>query len=159
MINFQGQLVVVNSQLDHIQMQEWHTILYFISSISFTHNFDKIAWKWEASEIFSFRSLHKFLNFRGIAPIRPMLWWSLSIPYKIRIFMWLLTKNKILTKVKLHSKGWRGSTQCHLCSGIEDVNHFFSVVSFCTKNLVLDGSHYILFQRMDLNYWHYWIFL
>ena len=62
-----------------------------------------------------------------------MLWWSLPIPYKIRIFMWLLAKNKILTKVKLQSKGWQGNTQCHFCSGVEDVNHLFLLYPFVQK--------------------------
>lgn len=114
-------------------MQEWHIILYFISTISFTHDFDQLSWKWEVSGCFSVRSRYKFLNFKGIAPIRPLLLWSLPIPYKIRVFMWLLTKNKILTKVKLQSKGWTGNTQCHFCSGVEDVNHLFLLCPFIQK--------------------------
>lgn len=92
--------------------REWTHILHTLSTISFTHDYDKLSWKWEASAVFSVKSLYRFLNFGGIKISQAMLWWQVPLPHKIKIFMWLMTKNKILTKVNLRKKGWKGSVQC-----------------------------------------------
>lgn len=34
----------------------------------------------------------------------PLFWWDLLVPLKIKIFMWLLSSNKILTKYRLIKK-------------------------------------------------------
>lgn len=39
--------------------------------------------------------------------------------------MWLVTKDKILTKVNLQKKGWSGDVSCQFCNCPEDVNHLF----------------------------------
>lgn len=53
-----------------------------------------------------------------------MLWWNVPAPIKIRIFMWLTSKKKILTKDKLIKKGWKG-TKCQLCDKIETIDYLF----------------------------------
>ena len=97
----------------------------FRSTISFTHSQDKVAWRWESSGIFSVRSLYSILNFRGVLVAHPMLWWTIPIPPKIQIFMWLACQHKILTKDVLHSKGWTGPLLCRFCDQPETANHLF----------------------------------
>lgn len=39
--------------------------------------------------------------------------------------MWLMSKNKILTKMNLLDKGWQGDSSCQFCPMNEDSNHLF----------------------------------
>ena len=88
-------------------------------------NHPPLKWRWSASGLFTVKSLYQFLNFRGITLTQPMLWWNLKIPPKIKVFMWLVQKRKILTKSQLIKRGWTGPTHCHFCQEYETVNHLF----------------------------------
>lgn len=63
-----------------------------------------------------------------------MLWWKVPIAVKIRIFMWLTHKNRILTKDNLKKKGWKGTDTCHFCNNPESINHLFVSCPF-TKHI------------------------
>jgi zinc-binding in reverse transcriptase len=56
--------------------------------------------------------------------------WHSQIPLKIQIFLWLVRKNKILTKKKLLKGGWQGSSQCVFCSDTKNINHLFIMYPF-----------------------------
>ena len=94
----------------------------------------------ESNGNFSVRSLYKILNFRGIAPKNALLWWTVPIPLKIRIFMWLTHKNKILTTDNLHKKGWTGPTKCQFCPQDESIQHLFVTCTFTKKIWFYMGS-------------------
>jgi hypothetical protein len=64
---------------------------------------------------------------------RNLVWLKLHIPPKIREFMWLVSKNKILTKQNLVKKGWIGLTNCHFCGLDEDVTHLFLTWPYVRK--------------------------
>ena len=92
---------------------------------SFTHNSDNIAWRWNTSGSFTVRSIYQILNFRGVNDNKFAVVWELPIPPKIRIFVWLLLNNRILTKKNLSKRGRPGNLTCHFCSEVEDTNHLF----------------------------------
>lgn len=69
--------------------------------------------------------MYMFFNFGGVQPVKPMLWWKLPVLLKIKVFMWLMCKNKILTKAKLQEKGRQGDLACQICSHLEDNNYLF----------------------------------
>lgn len=129
-IQSQGESVSFKRQFDEIMHTEWGDILQFISSMSFTHASDKLAWKWEMSGVFSVKSLYRFLNFGGVKVSHALLWWQIPVPHKIKVFMWLMTKNKILTKSNLRKRGWKGSVQCQFCHELESTNHLFLLCPF-----------------------------
>lgn len=56
---------------------------------------------------------------------KPLLWWKLPVPPKIRVFMWLVSKNRILIKHNLQKRGWTGNFYCHFCGMAEEVDHLF----------------------------------
>ena len=49
--------------------------------------------------------------------------WNLEIPLKIRIILWLLHRNSILTKSNLIKRGQIGNVQCHFYYDKEVVDH------------------------------------
>ena len=108
----------------------FRSLLCLISNVSFTHLQDKISWRWDSKGKYTTQSLYSMLNYSGILTAHSLIWWSLPIPPKIKIFMWLLSSNKLLTKSRLARKGWLGDTHCHFCSAVETRNHLFLTCPF-----------------------------
>ena len=48
-----------------------------------------------------------------------------KLPLKIKIFMWLVEKNSILTRDNLTRRGWHRDKRCNFCLENESVNHLF----------------------------------
>jgi len=51
--------------------------------------------------------------------------WKAKIPYKIKIFVWLLEQNAILTKDNMIKRNWVGDPTCFFCSLPETRDHLF----------------------------------
>lgn len=50
--------------------------------------------------------------------------WKIKIPLRIKIFMWLAARNKVLTAEILQKRGWNGPSICVLCnSNTETLDH------------------------------------
>lgn len=69
-----------------------------------------------------------------------MLWRQVPIPIKIRVFMWLTSKNRILTLDNLLKKGWQGNNRCQFCHQPETINHLFVSCSFTKQIWFFIGS-------------------
>ena len=96
--------------------------------------------------------MYKMLNFGGVAADNPLLFWSFLVPPKIRVFIWLLSKNRILTKTNLNKRGWRGFQTCVFCSHIETVNHLFLECQFVKQIWFWMGqcqSHFLDWHNMN----------
>jgi zinc-binding in reverse transcriptase len=52
------------------------------------------------------------------------------MPLKIKIFVWLVRKKKVLTKMNLAKSGWIGSIQCVFYNMDESVHHLFVIYPF-----------------------------
>jgi hypothetical protein len=46
-------------------------------------------------------------------------------PKKLKVFMWLVEQNAILTKDNLLKKKWQGSPDCYMCGEPESMDHLF----------------------------------
>jgi hypothetical protein len=55
--------------------------------------------------------------------------WKAKIPLKIKVFMWLINQNAILTKDNMLKRNWQGDQHCKFCSSEESINHLFF---YCT---------------------------
>jgi hypothetical protein len=51
--------------------------------------------------------------------------WRLNVPLKIKIFIWYMKKEVVLTKDNLTRWNWTGSKQCNFCLGDESIQHLF----------------------------------
>lgn len=79
--------------------------------------------------------------------------WKGKVPPKIKIFLWLLVNNAILTKDNLRTRNWNGDPRCVFCDDIETVSHLFftchvarviwSIVAKCfgASNIPVDIHH------------------
>jgi hypothetical protein len=51
--------------------------------------------------------------------------WKIRIPLKIKVFLWLLCREAILTKDNLVKRNWKGNDKCCFCSNYETTQHLF----------------------------------
>ena len=58
--------------------------------------------------------------------------WKSKIPLKIKIFLWLLRNDGILTKSNLAKRGWQGNLDCPFCGSFESIDHLFVTCPFIT---------------------------
>lgn len=70
---------------------------------------DNIAWRWSSMGVFS---VHSFLSFEDINNTEFDSLWISKLPLKIKLFMQLVRKNRILTKDNLIKRGWIESDEC-----------------------------------------------
>jgi zinc-binding in reverse transcriptase len=70
-------------------------------------------------------SLYKFLNSGGIHVSLCRSIWKLPIPLKVKLFVSLALRNRILTRDNLLWRGWVGPNECPFCCCPETVDHLF----------------------------------
>jgi hypothetical protein len=51
--------------------------------------------------------------------------WKIKIAPKINFFLWLIAKDKILSKGNLKKRNWRGGCDCCICGVCESTDHLF----------------------------------
>jgi hypothetical protein len=100
------------------------------SGITLSENEDELLWiGGDSSGSLStknvYATLFSTLNQSTITGWRNQLW-KWNIQQKIKLFLWLAVKNKILTWNNLQLRGWKGPGRCHLCKrDSEDNAHLF----------------------------------
>jgi hypothetical protein len=85
---------------------------------------DFVKWTWEKFGTFSVKSMYNHLFSSEVNNPKKKLW-EAKIPMKVKIFMWLIDANAILTKDNLRRKNWQGDKRCFFCNIFESVEHLF----------------------------------
>lgn len=62
-------------------------------------------WKWTNNEIFSCASAYRIMHNSGLIVLNHEKLWKIKVPMKVRIFIWLMIDNKILTQQVLIYRG------------------------------------------------------
>lgn len=101
----------------------WEEVIQLASTIVFTDDPDILIWQFSSSGIYSLQSLYKGINFRGVLPVHEPAVWKLFIPPKVQIFLWLVTKNKILTRENIGKKVNLDNKECLFYAEPETTNH------------------------------------
>ena len=83
--------------------------------VNFTSDHDSVVWKVEITGRFSVKSVYNAMasddSGHSYSKIRKS-----KIPTKIKIFLWLLLNNAILTKDNLIKRKWVGDPVCYFCN-------------------------------------------
>lgn len=82
---------------------------------------DRIIWNL-GSKGFTVRSLYQKLKTQEI-PFPKKFLWKVKIPQRIKVFIWLMLKNSILTKDNLKARCYNGDTSCTFCAAQESIQH------------------------------------
>jgi zinc-binding in reverse transcriptase len=123
-----------NRSFNTILHQQLASLYNQLAQITLTTHNDIIIWRWSKIRIFSTSSCYNWLDFRGIQVCRFSSTWKSIIPLKIKVFLWLVRQNKILTKDNLIKKSWQGNSLCVFCNCQESTYHLFISLIFITFN-------------------------
>jgi zinc-binding in reverse transcriptase len=87
--------------------------------------YDIIQWRWHKLGLFSVHSFYKWLDFGGIINSEFDIVWGSKIPFKIKIFTWLVRRQIFLTKDQLLKRCWIADSCCDFYGQFEDIYHLF----------------------------------
>lgn len=116
---------VVRSQFN-LQNQSWHIrsisrmlqgdssselalLMNLLRPIKLNNGMDNFYWRFNTSSVFFVKSFYRFINNGDTLCSFSSCIWNLSTPLKVRIFVWLVIHNKILTVKNLLKKKLQGS--------------------------------------------------
>jgi hypothetical protein len=106
-------------------MNMWYNMLSIVEDLNLQEDDDQIIWSFSSNGKFSVQSLYAVINHRGVVPLYVSSVWKLKIPPRVQIFLWLLTKNKILTRDNVAKRREVSHKTCLFCNEPESVNHLF----------------------------------
>jgi hypothetical protein len=86
---------------------------------------DALIWQHHSSGIYSSQSMYSIINFRGVSPVYVPSVWKLTVPPRVQLFLWLLSKNKILTRDNLEKRRPLDDKTCVFCSEPKMACHLF----------------------------------
>jgi hypothetical protein len=109
----------------------WEEVVNIASSIELSGEEDELIWQFDSSGIYFSQSLYAVINFRGVTPVYVPAVWSLLIPPRVYFFLWLLSKNKLLTRDNLEKRKRVYDKTCLLCNEMETVRHLFYDCGSC----------------------------
>jgi hypothetical protein len=90
----------------------------YLNILSLEIDKNRTIWVWGKSKVFSVKTMYAHL-WREEVENHKKIWKSKS-PLTIKIFMWLIQLNAILTK-----DTWQGDKRCSFCNQDESVKHLF----------------------------------
>ena len=109
---------------------ELHEFIECMKSLQLQLGQDKVEWTLTANKLFTVKSCYNFFNDGGLrSRLSADIWQRISgraAPYKIKIFVWLATHDKTLSRENLSKRGWPGPQGCAICGyGLESNSHIF----------------------------------
>jgi hypothetical protein len=69
--------------------------------------------------------MYKIISFRGVVPLYIPSVWSLHVPPRIHTFLWLLSKDKLMTRDNLQKRNLNKPLDCVFCKEHETIHHLF----------------------------------
>lgn len=85
---------------------------------------DQPKWNWTKSGIFSVNSMYRKMHDHLPDKAYKFLW-KVKLRLRIKIFLWLILHNAILTKDNLLRRNGKGDPKCFFCNELESINHLF----------------------------------
>jgi hypothetical protein len=111
-------------RLPGVIRSQWYELAHKLNQVVLKENDDLSLWRWTASKQFWVKSVYEQLTKRDNGPSFKRIW-KTKVPKKIKVFMWLVEQNAILTKDNLIGKKWLGSPSCYMCGEHESIDHLF----------------------------------
>jgi hypothetical protein len=93
----------------------WQEVVNIASTAIFSSVEDETIWQFHSSGVYSSHSLYRIINFRGVMPVFIPAVWNLIIPPRVQFFLWLLSKDKILTRDNLRKRRNVDNPSCLFC--------------------------------------------
>jgi mannosylglycoprotein endo-beta-mannosidase len=106
-------------------MEQWFELEQIANNISFSEDCDSLIWTYDSSGQFSTSSCYNIISFGGVTPVYIPAIWSLVIPPRVHIFLWLLCNNKLMTRDNLQKRNLGKPVCCMFCSENESIELLF----------------------------------
>jgi len=106
---------------------EWEKIWEDASKFQLEEHEDIVVWSLGKNNKFTVKSVYNGLTKNDCGFSHKRIWKG-KIPAKIKIFLWLLSCNALLTKDNLQKRKWMGDPSCAFCDCLESISHLFSSV-------------------------------
>lgn len=101
-----------------------------------------MMWAYTTSGKYEVQSLYAVINFRGITPVFVSAIWKLNIPPRVQFFLWLLSKNKLLTRDNLAKRRELSDATCLMCADNESIRRQLArETSFSKKKTKQHRNH------------------
>jgi hypothetical protein len=106
-------------------MNLWWELWTLIESTSLSEEEDHILWTLTSTGKYSVQSLYAVVNHRGVVPQFVSSVWKIVIPPRVQFFLWLLSKNRLLTRDNLAKRREVSDPSCLFCNESESIMHLF----------------------------------
>jgi len=110
--------------LPPILFDSWVSLIDEIYAYPFANSSDEISWKGGKNGKFSTKSVYDMLT-SGETGLSFKSIWKAKIPHRIKLFLWLLENQVVLTKDNLLKRNWQGDPSCYFCTSNENIDHLF----------------------------------
>ena len=118
-LNIQLRRVLVGNR-----WEAWLHLVRRLMEVQLHHQPDQLCWKLTRSGQFTVKSMYIDVINSSVIPSSKHVW-KVKVPSKIKVFMWFVHKQVILTKDNLVKRNWTGSTRCSFCDRDETIKHLF----------------------------------
>jgi hypothetical protein len=106
-------------------MQVRHELRAVVEDIRFGDEPDTLIWCYTKTRTYTSQSFYSIINYIGITPLYIPVVWSIVVPPKIHMFLWLLSHNKLAIVDNLNRNGFKKPSQCRFCDEHENIDHLF----------------------------------
>ncbi|KAJ4769324.1 RNA-directed DNA polymerase (reverse transcriptase)-related family protein [Rhynchospora pubera] len=109
-----------------------HNAVRYLSSFTQSDARDKCVWKCTSSGKFTVKSAYNALVSTGKVEFQATLIWSTKLPPSIRVFIFLLFHDRVLTQEALVKRNFVLQPGCSLCdsTGLETATHIFCLCPY-----------------------------
>jgi hypothetical protein len=113
----------------------WNAIKDSLRNLPRSDDSDFITWSLNPKKCFSTKSVYLWLE-RNLAGSHNKWIWKAKVPLKIKVFLWQLCQDAVLTRENMKKRQWHGSPICSFCSHEETNDHLFFT---CPISKVVSG--------------------
>jgi hypothetical protein len=106
-----GYTLLFRRNLTRDNLSNWNFMVRKIGSIATNDLPDKVYWALNKNGKFFTKSMYMFLE-KTLAGANYKWIWLAKLPLEIKIFMWQLFQNAIVTRDNMRKRKWPGSPMC-----------------------------------------------
>jgi hypothetical protein len=106
-------------------MEMWYEVVSIAESLVPKEEEDEMIWQFNSSGVYSSQFFYDVMNFRGVIPFFTSAVCKLRVPPRMHFFLWLVSKNKLVTRDNLEKRRRVDDKSCLFCSEDESTHHLF----------------------------------
>jgi hypothetical protein len=111
-------VVAFRERLQGVISGQWYELAMKLNNVRLSDERDIVVWKWTTSKKLSIRSVYEQLSRDETDPYYKRIW-KAKISEKIKILMWLVEQQAILTKDNMVKRRWQEDPGCLFCGAFE----------------------------------------